>query len=250
MRRLFVFILALCLWAGISASAEETQLLETSLFTIEVPAGLDPDLDEYWLKDFPFLKHILTPIIIQGGNDAFRLRISLYDFPREERHLIDSQQNRPQALFDLMCEYKGLTGRISRRGTRVEGDFRDFMVGSAKDKPYSMATLYNQKRGEGYMLELHVKENAMTAEEAEALLLSVASSIREPDGVYPQSTGMTLTVTHTGVNIRSAPDPDSRIIRVAKQGETFPFLGESGIWYMIDADGQIGYVSKALTAVQ
>ena len=61
---------------------------------------------------------------------------------------------------------------------------------------------------------------------------------------------MTLTITHNGVNIRSAPGMDSSVLTVAPLGATFPYLGENGIWYMVDVNGKVGYVSKALTALE
>lgn len=248
MRRLTLLLAVLVLWAGSFALAEETQHIETSLFTIDVPAGLNPELDEYTRQAFPFLNHILRPIIIQGGNEHYSLLISLYDFPTDERHRIDAKANRDQGLFDLMCEYNGLA--LKGRTVRAEGDFRDFVLGSVLDKGYFFATYYNQNRGEGYLFELRVKDGSLTADEAEALLLRIAASLREAGVIYPKATGSTLIVTHTGVNVRSAPNAESAVLCVAKQGETFPFLGENGIWYMVDVDGKIGYVSKALTQVE
>lgn len=247
MRRLLAVILALMLCSGLCA-AEEPQRIETSLFTLELPAGLNPNLDEYSRTDYSFLSHILRPIIIQGENDRYMLLITLYDFPSEARHRIDAQSDRAQGLFTLMCEYNGLNCTGTAR--RAEGDFRDFIIGSDAAQGRCMATWYNQSRGEGLVFELRMKDGALSVSEAEALLLEVAASLREAGVVYPEATGQTLLVTHAGVNVRTEPDAGSTILCVAREGETFPFLGENGIWYMIDVDGQIGYVSKALTQVQ
>ena len=250
MRRLILLLAVLVLCTDLSAHAEERQLIETSLFSVKIPAGLNPDQDEFMLADYSFLLHILRPITIQGENDAYSLLITLYDFPSKERHKIDSQSNRNQALYDLMCEYSGLTGAMTRRSVRPEGDFRDFYVGSHSRKGYHMTTYYNEKRGEGYLFELHAKDGALSAAEAESILLNIAASLREVGEVYPEYTGKTLIVTHVGINVRSGPDANSSVLMVAKQGDTFPFLGENGIWHMIDVNGKIGYVSKALTQVQ
>lgn len=247
MRRLIVLILALLL-AVPFAAAEETQRIETELFTIDLPASLNPDLDVYARADYSFLSHLLKPIIIQGENEQYGLLISLYDFPSKARHRIDASVNSAHGLFELICGYNGHS--IQGRTTRPEGDFRDFVLGSDPAKGYFLLTLYNPTRGEGYVFEMRVKDGSLTAADAEAQLLSIAVTLREAGVIYPQATGSTLIITHVGVNVRSAPSPESAVLCVAKQGATFPYLGENGIWYMIDVDGKIGYVSKALTQVQ
>ncbi len=250
MRKLLILITVLILMLGTAALAEESRLMESNLFSVRVPAGLNPDMDEFTREDFPFLSHILHPVTIQGSNEDYALLITLYDFPSEERHRVDNKENRPMGLFSLITEYNGLKDQMTPRLTRMDGDFRDFVVGSIPEKGYYLVTLYNPNRGEGYVFELRVKNNALSPADAEALLLSIAVTLREIDIVYPENTGMTLVVTHPGVNIRSAPDQHSSVLLVAPQGAIYPYLGENGIWYMIDVGGKVGYVSKALTALQ
>lgn len=247
MRRLILLILALLL-AMPFAAAEELCQVETPLFTINLPASLDPDLDVYAREDYSFLRHLLKPIIIQGENEQYSLLISLYDFPSDERHRVDASVNPAHGLFEMICGYYGHS--IKGRTARPEGDYRDFVLGSDPARGYFLLTLYNQTRGEGYVFEMRVKNGSLTTADAEAQLLAIAASLREAGVIYPQATGSTLIVTHVGVNVRSGPSQNSAVLCVAKQGQTFPFLGENGIWYMIDVDGKIGYVSKALTMVQ
>ena len=247
MRRLLVLLLALLFTAAL-CTAEETQLMEASRFTVELPAGMNPDLDEYSLKEYPFLHHILRPVIIQGENSSCMLLISLYDFPSDARHRIDARTNRDHGLFELMCEYYGLS--FQGRTVRADGDYRDFVLGGSPQKGRYLLTFYNVDHGDGYIFELWVKDGALTAAEAEAMLVQTAASLREAGVIYPRATGSTLVIIHAGVNVRRAPDPNSAILCVAKQGDTFAFLGESGIWYMIDVNGKVGYVSRTLTEIQ
>ena len=51
MRKLLVLLLALLLTAAL-CTAEESQPVEAARFTVELPAGMTPDLDEYSLKDY------------------------------------------------------------------------------------------------------------------------------------------------------------------------------------------------------
>lgn len=250
MRKLLILIAALILMLGTFSLAEESQLMESALFSVKLPAGLNPDMDEFTREDFPFLSHILHPVTIQGGNEDYSLLITLYDFPSKERHRVDNKEDKPMGLFALIAEYNGLVDQMQPRLTRIDGDFRDFVAGSIPEKGYYLVTLYNTNRGEGYTFELRVKNNTLSPADAEALLLSIAATLREVGIVYPENTGMTLVVTHPGVNVRSAPDQHSNVLIVAKEGQTFPYLGENGIWYMVDVDGKVGYVSKALTALQ
>lgn len=250
MRKLTIFIAVLVLMLGTAALAEEAQVMQSSLFSVTLPAGLNPDMDEFTREDFPFLSHILHPVTIQGGNEDYSLLITLYDFPSKERHRVDNKEDKPMGLFTLITEYNGLEGQMTPRLTRMDGDFRDFVAGSIPQKGYYLVTLYNSNRGEGYVFELRVKNSALAPADAEALLLSIAATLRETGIIYPEDTGMTLVVTHPGVNVRSAPDQNSSVLLVAPEGSVFPYLGENGIWYMIDVDGKVGYISQALTKLQ
>lgn len=250
MRKLILLILVLCLAAGSCALADEPRKVQTSLFSIDLPADLTYDTDEFSLEKYSYLKHILKPITIQGWHDDYTLMISLYDFPSDERHRIDNRPDKQEALFDLIREYNALARLQGVRTVRPEGDFRDFVIGSDTARDYHIATYFNENRGEGYVFELRGKNASMTTADAEALLLSIVTTLREASEIYPEYTGKTLVVTHSGINVRSQPDADSAVLLVARQGDTFPYLGENGIWYMIDVGGQVGYVSKALTQVQ
>lgn len=249
MRRLFLLISALVLLGGF-ALAEDAVTIESALFSVTLPADLNPDLDAFTREDFPFLHHVHRPVVIQGSNEDYSLLITLYDFPSDERHRIDNKEDKPMGLFSLMAEYNGLQSHTAPRLTRVPGDYRDFIVASIPEKGYHLATLYNTGRGEGYTFEMRVKNASMTADDAEALLLSIATTLREAGVIYPEDTGMLLRITHAGVNVRTEPNQNSAVLTVAKEGTTFPFLGENGIWYMIDVNGKVGYVSKALTTLE
>ena len=246
MRKLVILTLALLLTLPFAA-AEDVRHIETPLFTIDLPASLSPDPDVYERADYTCIGHILKPIIIQGENEQYSLLISLYDFPSDERHRIDASVDRPHGLFELLCGYNAYA--FQGRTIRPEGDFRDFVLGSDAAGRL-LLTLYNESRGEGYVFEMRVKDSSLSIADAEAELLRIAATLREAGVIYPKATGSTLIVTHAGVNIRSAPSQDSAVLCVAKEGATFPFLGENGIWYMVDVEGKVGYVSQALTKVQ
>lgn len=64
------------------------------------------------------------------------------------------------------------------------------------------------------------------------------------------SGSMYVIITNSNANIRSGPDGSAPRLGNAVYGEVFPYLGESGNWYMIDVCGQTGYVVKELSALQ
>lgn len=249
MRKLILLVAALLL-LGCTVLAEETVTVQSSLFSVTLPAALNPDLDEFTRANFPFINHIHRPIVIQGDTEEYGVLITLYDFESKARHRIDNQKDKPMALFALISQCIGMDGQLKPRLIRMEDDYRDFVVSSLPEKGYYLATLYNPKRGEGYTFELRVKNGALSAEAAEAQLLSIATTLREAGIVYPENTGMTLRITHPGINVRSGPNVDSKVLTVAQQDQTFPYLGDNGLWYMVDVNGQIGYVSKALSVLQ
>ncbi len=62
----------------------------------------------------------------------------------------------------------------------------------------------------------------------------------------PQPTGKTGTIYNckTQVNVRSKASSTSKLMGVAKRGETFEVLGTSGNWVKIDYNGKTAYVYK------
>lgn len=59
-----------------------------------------------------------------------------------------------------------------------------------------------------------------------------------------------VIITNSSANIRSGPGGDYAKIITAKQGDTFPLISEDGNWYIISVNGQTGYVTKSLSAIQ
>lgn len=59
-----------------------------------------------------------------------------------------------------------------------------------------------------------------------------------------------VVITNSSANIRSGPDGSAAKIITARQGDTFPLIREEGNWYVIDVNGQTGYVTKSLSAIQ
>ncbi len=64
------------------------------------------------------------------------------------------------------------------------------------------------------------------------------------------TTGKTLTVVGSSVNIRSGAGTSYSVVAGAKKGQTLTCIGESGDWYQVQlSDGTKGWVSSSLVKV-
>lgn len=132
-------------------------------------------------------------------------------------------------------------------------------------KPVLMATtdsviyLAHYYNGTGFLLAV-LNEGDTDLEAMTLIAFEMAQSFRL-DGVSEEqmaadaaanaaSVQQYVIITNTSVNLRSGPDASYTKIGVAYEGDSFPLLGESGNWYMIDVNGQTGYVSKNLSTVK
>lgn len=59
-----------------------------------------------------------------------------------------------------------------------------------------------------------------------------------------------VVITGESANIRKGATTDAPVITSGRRGDTFPYLGESGNWYKIDANGETGYVSMGLSDIK
>lgn len=252
MRKFLILLLALCL-AALPALAEEIQRVQCSTFTLDLPTDWAVDVDEFTLAAYPIVDHILHPTMIFAGNEDYALIVTVYDYDANARYAMGGSGNKAQEHFDLLCAHLGLTDGRVQPSTVVQSrlDSRNFVLAHLTDTADFLATYYNQEKGQGYTFRLRVKNATIADEAAESLLLDLISSLRERGYFYPaDASGHLVVVTEGSAHIRTAPDANSDRIRTAYQGESFPHYGQHGSWYIINVDGQTGYVSTALTALQ
>lgn len=252
MRKLTLLLLALCL-AALPALAEETQRIQCSTFSVDLPTDWAVDVDEFTLAAYPIVDHILHPTMVFAGDEDYALIVTVYNYDTNARYAMGGSGSKAQEHFDLLSGYLGLNNGRVQPSTVVQSrlDSRNFVLAHLTGTEDYLATYYNQERGQGYTFRLRVKNAAIASEEAESLLLDLISSLRENGYFYPaDATGHLVVVTEGSANIRTAPDPNSDRIRTAYQGESFPHYGQQGSWYIINVDGQTGYISTGLTALQ
>ena len=252
MRRLLIFLAFLLL--AVPAFAEETQLIDCNGFTIEVPAAWTVDVDEYSRATHTIVNHVLHPNVVFAEGTDYKLVLTLNNYDSDVRYRLSGQGTRAQEHFNVVAEHSGLNklpGVLSSRMVQALLDTRVFGMCQVPGKNDHLATYYNQDKGLGYVFRLSRKTDEATAEAADALLLQIASSLREDGLFYPSdATDRIVVITHPTANIRVAPDQESEKLKMAVQNESYPYYGQTGSWYIINVNGETGYVSTALSVLQ
>ncbi|MGQ2374085.1 N-acetylmuramoyl-L-alanine amidase [Companilactobacillus zhachilii] len=59
-----------------------------------------------------------------------------------------------------------------------------------------------------------------------------------------------VTVTQPNTKLRIEPDQNGRVVKTAKVGKQFDYLGKDGKWYKVrDSDGSVGYVASWVVTI-
>lgn len=254
MRRMIAAMLTLCmLLVCLPAQAQEMQKIVCSSFSVELPAVWTTDVDEFTDASFPFLKHIYHPVMIWGSSEDYELLITLYCYEKEMRYRLGAERHQSQAFFDVLCESNGLSAdgqKPVHKQVQSLRDSRMFTLAQLLENEY-LAAYYSKVGDCGYTFSLKAKKETISQEEAGYLLLVLISSLREDGVFYPEdATGKRVVISHASAHIRAAADVNSDKLLTAYQGDSFDHYGEDGSWYIINVNGQTGYVSKSLTELQ
>jgi hypothetical protein len=118
---------------------------------------------------------------------------------------------------------------------------------SGNDLLYIVSHYYD---GVGYMLVIKAAYSGMALAVCMRLAEEVAVSGKPVAELAEGESLGTIVITNSSANVRSAPDGGAAKLITAVKGDTFPWLGEENGWYKIMVNGQIGYVSKSLSAVK
>ena len=122
----------------------------------------------------------------------------------------------------------------------------------------SLGAISHYYKGSGFIILYISNVENYSGEELANMALSIAQSFLL-DGVSEEEMKLEaeqaaaqqyVVITNSSANIRSGPGGDYAKITSAVKGDVFPLIGEDGNWYIIDVNGQNGYVSKSLSAIQ
>lgn len=135
-----------------------------------------------------------------------------------------------------------------------------FMGHTAKKEGILYATCHNDIFDMAYIFEIGRINTSKGAQLDNEVLLTMLlqnmtdiaapSADDQEEQQKENQTGQYVIITNSSANIRSGPDGSAAKLITAKQGDTFPLIGEDGNWYIIDVNGQTGYVTKSLSAIQ
>lgn len=253
MRKLLILISILCLFLHLPAQAAEPVRVSTFLASMQVPAGWSVDADEFQAKSYPFIEHILRPVMIMAENETYSLLVSVYDFDSDTQHDIGSAADKDLACFNTLVQYCGLAPKDSKLlpiRRNAPADNRDFFLGKTTDGR-CIATYRSKQLRYCYAFQLTPKGSDVSVEDTQAQLLEIITTLREVGVFYPNDAPNAIVViTSDSANIRAAASADGRRIKTALRGETFPCLGQEDGWYLIGVGETVCYVSMSHAKIQ
>ena len=260
MKKMFAMLLALCMMCGaMVAGAEEVAVQEVKVgkATFEIPAALSMTSNGLLLDGVN---------IAMCEGDQYTIIIETFDWKAMPYDLDNTSEDEHGDNFfmgaylffenpELAANMLGLSERLIYKNGMVIIDY-------ATDGA-TLVTRYEQNNGCAILV---MQGNSpLTAAQGYEIGVSVAESFRI-DGVSEkdiaadaeadsgdadtEAAQQYVVITNSSANIRSGPDGSAQKIATAVKGDTFPLVGEEGNWYIIDVNGQNGYVTKSLSAIQ
>ena len=266
MKKLFAMLLALCLMCGaVSAFAEaaETQEAKIGNVTFQIPAGME--MTRMTNNDRQYESENCSIALVSWEMDAAAVQ-SIVDEMKAGGYPISFQQ---AAIF--VGEIIG--GMDQDTASRLAvlavpediGMLNGETVMSGKEA-FAVETIlfYAQAYRDNYFSVIVVSE-VLSPEEVKQIGQDIMRSVRI-DGVTEEQMAADaeaariaaeqaamqkyVVITNSSANIRSGPGGDYDKVTTARQGDTFPLIGEDGNWYIIDVNGRTGYVTKGLSKIK
>lgn len=250
MKKLFAMLLALCLMCGaVSAFAEaaETQEAKIGNVTFQIPAELVLTTSEE-----------LDGMSIAGYScDNYTMMITTIDWNAVSLpfDFTDGDEQADNFFWFYYLTFQSEDDAFSVLNTSSRHHF-DMLHG--KDIVYKgvegLGLATHVYRNTGFMILTMGANEYATGTHCIEITTAVAASFRL-DGVSEEemiadAMQKYVVITNSSANVRSGPGGDYDKVTTARQGDTFPLIGEDGNWYIIDVNGRTGYVTKSLSAIQ
>lgn len=248
MRKLLLLVSIMCLFLQLPAQAAEPVKVSTFLMSMQAPAGWTVDADEFRTQAYPFIEHILRPVMIWAENEQYSLLASVYDFDSDTQHAIGNAPDKDLACFNALVQYSGLVpgdGKLLPIRRSAPADNRDFFFGKTTDGR-CIATYRSKQLRYCYAFQLTPKDSSISVEDTQAQLLEIITTLREVGIFYPNDAPDAMVViTSDSANIRASASADGHRVKTARQGDVFPCLGQEDGWYLIGVGESICYVSMS-----
>lgn len=262
MKKLFAMLLALCMMCGaMVAGAEENVTTEVMLGNVHFQIPAELTAQEPLVANGLYLQNY-------DGAD-YSVEIVVLDYEQGEIPLTVLSGANGQINNLFLClrlvgldENTALTLRNNSNYLDMEMPGGGQIVYFGLDGIGAAAYCY---RDVGCLVSVIAKDGSIDGARCCEIALTIASSFRL-DGVTEEDMAADaeaariaaeeaaaqkyIVIKNGTANIRSGPGSDHDRITTAKQGDTFPLLGEEGTWYMIEVNGQTAYVSKGLCEIE
>ena len=265
MKKLFAMLLALCLMCGaVSAFAEaaETQEAKIGNVTFQIPAGME--MTRMTNNDRQYESETCSIALVSWEMDAEMVQY-MVDEMKSKGSSFSFQQS--AVLFGEIVGGMGQDTAIQVAVMAVPEDIgmlNGEPVMSGKEIFKSSISFYAQAYRDNYF-SVFVRSEVLSPEEIEQIGKDIMRSVRI-DGVTEEQMAADaeaariaaeqaamqkyVVITNSSANIRSGPGGDYDKVTTARQGDTFPLIGEDGNWYIIDVNGRTGYVTKGLSKIK
>lgn len=262
MKKLFAMLLALCLMCGaVSAGAEDApitvQNVKVGNMTFEIPAEVAvEDHGELTIATATCDNYNLYIYAIDWSIASFDLYATDYDEQINNFIWLN-------AMFfgDAQMAVDILNASACKRGDVNLLDGQDAVYFGAD----GLGLLTHYYRDAGFLIVVEGTNKYATGTRAMETAIDIARSFRI-DGVTEEQMAADaeaariaaeqaamqkyVVITNSSANIRSGPGGDYDKVTTARQGDTFPLIGEDGNWYIIDVNGRTGYVTKGLSKIK
>lgn len=253
MKKLFSLLLALCLMCGVvSAVAEEaTQEVTMNGAKFRIPAEVKIEAN---------LGNVLA-----ANCENYILEIYAVDWKKEYDITCDDEPSIEQWL-NVYLWYIAM-GVDEDTSYQMANFYADQDIGMPDGKTAAclateaegvvLASVGHTNNNYGFLITL-TSDTGMGSAELFEISKQVALSFQYDETavaevIEPEPTAVPtqyVVITGDSANIRTGPSTDYQKIHTGLKGDEFPYLGESGNWYMIDVNGQTGYVSMGLSDIK
>lgn len=137
-------------------------------------------------------------------------------------------------------EYQGMDAQLYTRFYEEEG----FLIFSTHASP--MTT----KNGQFYWTPQATIDIFKSVKLLDAAAAAQGNPADKKVAEAPVAPEKTVVVTGDSAKIRAEASVSGGLVKTATKGETFPYVDETGDWYVIDVNGRTGYIHKGVSAIK
>ena len=254
MKKLVALVLSLCLMYSVGIAAS-TQKINVGIFDFQIPDNMQIVNQD--------ISPLAAMVVATQGADTM-LGLITGQPTQEEIQIIsegftDTEDINFQEWYSLLL-WQATLSPLGYSPYEMRYEERD--IGMLNGESVILATASNDHETvfscsqyvDGKFFFLFEIAPTANSDESEKNITAIALSCTPADAsaALPEIEDQQqyVIITNSSANIRSGPGGDYAKVTTAVKGDTFPLIREEGNWYVIDVNGQTGYVTKSLSAIQ